>query len=158
MGPLKLPKMSKAEIKQVINDQILCRIAFRGTDVPHIAPFQYVSIEDNLYFHFTNYGKKIGLLEEGKPVCVEIEKYNADLSEYSFIVMIGRLKVVADYVERDTAIEKMVNIAKKRSLSTNFLFAHGLPTEAGWDSLSSDKSLIIVKLDNVTEVIGLKSP
>ncbi len=72
--------------------------------------------------------------------------------------MIGRLKVVADYGERDTTIEMMmVNIAKKRSLSTNFLFAHGLPTEAGWDSLSSDKTLIIVKLDNVTEVIGLKS-
>ena len=150
--------MSKAEIKQLINDQILCRIAFRGTAVSYIAPFQYVSIEDKLYFHFTNYGKKMGLLEEGKPVCVEIEKYNADLSEYSFVVMIGRLKIVNDSGEKNGAIERMVKIAKKRSLSTNFLSAHGLPREAGWDSLSSDKPLIIVKLDDVTEIIGLKSP
>jgi len=155
---VKLPRMAKAEIDNLVREQILCRIAFGRKTAPYIAPFQYVFIGGHLYFHFTNYGRKMGLLEEGQQVCVEIEKYKEDLSKYSFIVLVGKLKIVTDQQERAKAIAKMVETAKAKPLSSNFLQAHGIPKKAGWSALSKDKPLIIVKLVEVTEITGLKSP
>lgn len=149
--------MNEAEINQLLEEQMLCRIAFCGTQAPYIALFQYALVGDQIYFHFTNYGKKINLLNEGQPVCVEIEKYSPDLSEYKFVTLTGKLQIVTNPEERALAIEKIVDTAKKRSLSETFMAAHGFNKEQGWDFLTPEKPMLIVKLDSVTEKIGLKS-
>ena len=125
-------------------------------NAPYVAPFQYFFVNSQLYFHFTRYGKKMGLLEEGKSVCIEIEKCTQDLSEYRFVVLTGSLRMVAEPQERALAIEKMVDAAKTKGLSKNFLVAHGFPKEMGWDFLTPDKPMIIVKLENITERMGLR--
>jgi len=153
---VKLPLMEKHEIDSLIWNRRLCRIAFRGTDYPYIAPFQYVVINNSLYFHFTDYGKKMRLLEKDNRVCVEIEDLKSDLSEYNFVSIIGKLRIVDDPNERKEAINLMAEDGR-RNLSTNFLTAHGLNREDGWDSLSTEKPLIIVRLEAVKE-IGVKSP
>ena len=158
MIPRKLPKMNAAEVKELLEEQILCRIAFCGKQGPHIAPFQYALVNGQLYFHFTDYGKKMELLEEGNLVCVEIEKYTPDLSEYRFVVATGKLRIVTEPGERALAIEKMVDAAKTKGLSENFLVAHGYPKGRGWDFLNPETQLVIVKLENITGQIGLKSP
>lgn len=84
---VRLPKMENAEIEELIREQMLCRIAFKGDKYPYMAPFQYVYLNESLYFHFTDYGKKMKLLRRDNHVCVEIEKYQPDLSEYSFVVL-----------------------------------------------------------------------
>ena len=157
MTIVKLPKMEKHEINQLIREQILCRIAFKGDEYPYMAPFQYVLMNGSIYFHFTDYGKKMRLLERDKRVCVEIEKYRQDLSEYRFVVLRGTLKVVTDAHERATIIRRMAEDGQQR-LSPNFLAAHGFRKEDGWSSLTPEKPLVIVKLENVTQEIGLKSP
>ncbi|PVX25201.1 MAG: pyridoxamine 5'-phosphate oxidase [Candidatus Bathyarchaeum sp.] len=154
----KLPKMTKEEMWKLIRRQRLCRIAFKGTDYPYMAPFQYVVLDDVLYFHFTDYGTKMKLLENDKRVCVEIEEYREDLSEYSFIVLRGTLNVVTDPKERATAIHKLSTEGEQK-LSTNFLPAHGFKKTDSWDQLTpTNPSLVAVKLEKVTQEIGLKSP
>jgi nitroimidazol reductase NimA-like FMN-containing flavoprotein (pyridoxamine 5'-phosphate oxidase superfamily) len=148
--------MDKQEIDSFIEKQMLCRIAFKGDEYPYMAPFQYVFMNDTLYFHFTDYGRKMKLLNQDERVCVEIESYQPDLSEYRFVVLRGSLKFVEDTNERKDAIEKMAEIGKE-SVSKNFLSAHGLRKEESWDSFSSDKPLKIIKLENIVEAIGLKS-
>ena len=154
---VKLPKMDGEEINNLLQDQLLCRIAFKGDKYPYMAPFQYVLMLGSLYFHFTDYGKKMRLLEKDKRVCVEIEKYRPDLSEYNFVVLRRELEVVNDSDERTNVIHKMAEEGKLK-LSTNFLAAHGFKKEEGWDSFTPEKPLVIVKLRKVTEQIGLKSP
>ena len=157
MSVVRLPRMSKSEIDRLIREQMLCRIAFKGSKHPYMAPFQYVFVDGYLYFHFTDYGKKMRLLERDKHVCVEIEKYRPDLSEYSFVVLRGRLKVITDPEERANAIRKMAKEGKQK-LSTNFLAAHGFKKEEGWSSLTPEKPMVIVKLEKIEQTIGLKSP
>jgi nitroimidazol reductase NimA-like FMN-containing flavoprotein (pyridoxamine 5'-phosphate oxidase superfamily) len=154
---VRLPKMDRDEIESLIREQNICRIAFKGKRYPYIAPFQYVSIEGSLYFHFTNYGKKMKLLERDRRVCVEIESYRPDLSEYSFVVLRGTLAVVGDPEERAEAIKRMAE-AGREGLSTNFLAAHGFQKEEGWSSFKPEKPIVIVKLKDVAELVGLKSP
>jgi len=154
---VKLPKMEKHEIKKLIQEQMLCRIAFKGNEYPYMAPFQYVYMNETLYFHFTDYGRKMKLLKKDNRVCVEIEKIQTDLSEYNFVVLRGTLKVVANPQERTKVIKKMAEEGKQK-LSKNFLAAHGFKKEEGWSSFTPEKPMVIVKLEEITEEIGLKSP
>jgi nitroimidazol reductase NimA-like FMN-containing flavoprotein (pyridoxamine 5'-phosphate oxidase superfamily) len=149
--------MEKFEIEKLLQEQMLCRIAFKGDKYPYMAPFQYVLMEGSLYFHFTDYGKKMRLLEKDKRVCVEIEKYKPDLSEYNFVVLRGELEVVRDPQERTKAIKQIAEEGKQK-LSTNFLAAHGFKKEEGWSSFTPERPVVIVKLKEVAEEIGLKSP
>lgn len=154
---VKLPRMKEDEIKKVIEEQMLCRIAFKGKNYPYIAPFQYVYMNDTMYFHFTDYGRKMQFLEKDKRVCVEIEKYQPDMSEYNFVVLRGSIEIVNDAQERSRVIKKMAEDGK-RKLSRNFLAAHGFKKEEGWSALCPEKPLVIVKLTDIVEEIGLKSP
>ena len=157
LNVIKLPKMKKDETKKLLKEQILCRIAFEGGKYPYIAPFQYVLMDGTLYFHFTDYGKKMKLLGRNNRVCVEIEKYKPDLSEYNFVVFRGELEIVKEHGERAKVINKIAEEGKQK-LSTNFLAAHGIKKEAGWDSFTPERPVVIVKLKKVAEEIGLKSP
>lgn len=157
MSIVKLSSMSDNEMEELTGDQVICRIAFRGEEYPYLIPFQYVLMDGTPYFHFTNYGKKMKLLERDNRVCVQMESYRSDLSEYNFVAFRGILKVVSDPVERAEAINRMAEVGKRR-LSTKFLAAHGFEPEAGWSAFTPSKPLVIVKLDEITEKIGLKSP
>ena len=158
MVVFKLPKMTKQELWTLIRRQKLCRIAFKGAKYPYMAPFQYVVLDGVLYFHFTDYGKKMKLIERDKHVCFEIEEYTEDLSEYSFVVLRGTLNIVADQQERITVLKKLAEEGETK-LSPNFLPAHGFNKEDGWSSLTStNMSLVVIKLENITQEIGLKSP
>jgi len=154
---VKMPKMKENEIEKLVSEQFLCRIAFRGDLQPYIAPFQYVVVNGILYFHFTNYGKKMKFFRRGTPVCVEIERYTPNLSEYEFAVLTGNLKLVENREERKKAIKKMAE-AGKQKLSPNFLVAHGFSQGSNWDVFNAEKPILILKLDGVIEKTGLKSP
>lgn len=154
---VEMPKMKENEIEQHVREQFLCRIAFRGDAKPYIAPFQYVVVNGTLYFHFTDYGKKMSFFKQETPVCVEIEQYTSNLSEYGFVVLTGNLKLVENREERKKAIEKMAEMGKQK-LSPNFLVAHGFSQGSDWGAFSEDKPILVIKLDEVTEKTGLKSP
>jgi len=154
---VKLPKMEKNEIEELLRTQNLCRIAFKGVEYPYMAPFQYVQIDGVLYFHFTNYGRKMRILERDRRVCVEVESYKPDMSEYRFVVMQGSLQVVEDPDERAEAIDEMGRLGAER-LSENFLAAHGLNPDDGWPAFKPDNPLVIMKLGDVSNIVGLKYP
>jgi len=155
MVKVKLPKMTEDEIVSVLNDENICRIAFIEEDYPYICPFQYVYFKNQLYFHFTNYGKKMRILDKNKNVCVSIEKFEPDLSSYFFISIQGELKQIEDKKILKDVIENIVEKAKER-FSKNFLAAHGFKGKDGWESLLEDK-LLIFKLEEFGNRIGLKS-
>ncbi len=149
--------MSKTEVDELIRSQHICRIAFMGEEYPYIAPFQYVFMKGSLYFHFTDYGRKMRYLERNNRVCVQIEHLAPDLSDYKFVVVRGTLDVVKNENERNEAIQRMAQEGEKK-LSRNFLVAHGLRKEEGWSELAGHKNAIVVRVVDVAEEMGLKSP
>jgi hypothetical protein len=73
------------------------------------------------------------------------------------VVLTGKLRLVEDREERKLAIEKMTEVGKQK-ISKNFLLAHGFCIGSDWSDFAEDKPILIIKLDEVTEKIGLKSP
>ena len=157
MTLVKLPSMSRKEIDDLIGEQFLCRIAFRGKDSIYVAPFQYVFMNKHLYFHFTDYGNKMAFFKEGTPVCVEIEKYSPNLSEYAFVILNGSLKLVEEEAERREVIQRMAETGSSK-LSPNFLCAHGFESQRGWSAFNFQQPILILRLERVTSIKGLKSP
>jgi nitroimidazol reductase NimA-like FMN-containing flavoprotein (pyridoxamine 5'-phosphate oxidase superfamily) len=156
MGLVKLPWMSDDEIEELVSKQCICRIAFNGADYPYLVPFRYVRDGNILYFHFTDYGKKMKLLEQDDKVCVQIETYLSDLSKYNFISYRGRLKKVENRDEH-LKVVKLFKETGKEGISKKFLAAHGFNPEDGWDSFEGD-DLVIMKLVDIVERVGLRSP
>jgi nitroimidazol reductase NimA-like FMN-containing flavoprotein (pyridoxamine 5'-phosphate oxidase superfamily) len=148
--------MTEQELENLLNEQRICRIAFQGEDFPYLAPFQYTELDGTLYFHFTNYGRKMKLILKDNKVCIGIEKLEPDMSEYSFLSIMGSLEEVVDEEERIKAIKKLSQEGKE-GYSKNFLAAHGLK-ESEWDDLPNKKPLVMFKLKDITKTIGLKSP
>jgi nitroimidazol reductase NimA-like FMN-containing flavoprotein (pyridoxamine 5'-phosphate oxidase superfamily) len=148
--------MTEQEIEDLLKEQRICRIAFQGENFPYLAPFQYTQLDETLYFHFTKYGRKMKLILRDNKVCIGIEKLEPDMSDYSFLSITGSLEEVLDEDERIKAIKKLSHEGKE-VYSKNFLAAHGLK-ESEWDHLPNKKPLVVFKLRDITNMIGLKSP
>ncbi len=69
----------------------------------------------------------------------------------------GKLRVINDPQVRAKVIKRMAEEGEGK-LSRNFLAAHGLQKEEGWSSFTPEKPLVIVRLEEIAEEIGLRSP
>lgn len=147
--------MNKDEIKDALKKNSLCRIAFIDKDYPYISPFQYIYLNDQLYFHFTNYGKKMEIIEQNNHVCVSIENFEPDLQKYYFISLQGELTPVRNYEEKEQVLLKMIEDAKDK-FSQNFLTAHGFNKDHGWNAFELENQLIFTLIQK-KKAIGLKS-
>lgn len=156
MALVKLPEMSENEIETVVQEENICRIAFIDGEYPYIAPFQYINLEGVLYFHFTDYGKKKEIITRNPRVCVSVERFKSDLSEYCFVSIQGQLVPVTDPEEKDKIIFLLVKTASKK-YSKAFLSAHGFEIEKGWTAFTARNAQTMFKLSEERKRIGLKS-
>lgn len=154
-----MPRMEKAEFDRLVEEQYICRIAFKGDEHPYIAPFLYVFDGKFMYFLSTKYGRKVQYFRDNPRVCVEIEHFSPDLSAFSFVALPGRLIEVDDADKKRAVRERFVRLIKSKALSPNVLSALGhSPQEPVEVLLDAEKSsvwkLVGVKVE---DILGLKS-
>ncbi|NMC09616.1 MAG: pyridoxamine 5'-phosphate oxidase family protein [Methanothrix sp.] len=159
MDIFKMPRMEKAEFDRLVEEQYICRIAFKGDEHPYIAPFLYVFDGKFMYFLSTKYGRKVQYFRDNPRVCVEIEHFSPDLSAFSFVALPGRLIEVDDADKKRAVRERFVRLIKSKALSPNVLSALGhSPQEPVEVLLDAEKSsvwkLVGVKVE---DILGLKS-
>ncbi|HMK47596.1 MAG TPA: pyridoxamine 5'-phosphate oxidase family protein [Methanocella sp.] len=147
--------MSDKEVRDLLESQRICRMAFNDNPQPYIIPLDYVYINGRLYFHFADYGIKLELYRKSPYVSVEIDSYNADITSYRSITLMGKLSLVTDPEERESAARALLNSVDRRGGSGNVAARHGF-TGMDLKTLSSGDS-VLLRLD-VTGSIGLKSP
>jgi len=154
---IKIPKMDKSEYDELISRQYLCRVVFKGDKYPYIAPLLYIFDGNYMYFLSTNYGKKISFFREYPYVLVEIEEYEKDFSEFSFMVLSGKLVEINDE-KKDRNIRKdFVEMIKERNLSKNIMIALGHSSKESLESLVNEKRSIVWKLTDVQDIKAFKN-
>ena len=154
----KMPRMAKSEYDRLVEDQYICRIAFKGDLYPHIAPFLYVFDGRFMFFLSSNYGRKIQYFQDNPLVTVEIEQYSPDLSHFSFVSLPGRLVEVVEEEKKREVRERFVGLIKTRRLSSNVLSALGHSPEEPVEALLQGEKISVWKLTEVKveEIMGLK--
>ncbi len=156
MEPVKIPSMKKREYDRLIDDEHVCRIAFKGDRYPYVAPFIYIFDGNFMYFLSTKYGKKIELFREDPHVSVEVERFAPDLSSYRFVTLRGRLVEVSDAEEKRAVKERFVDLIRRKSLSRNVLSALGHSPDDPLDSIAREERSLVWKLVDVQKIVGLK--
>jgi uncharacterized protein len=156
MDILKIPIMNKREYDELINEQYISRIAFKGK-YPYIAPFMYVFNGKSLYFLSTKYGKKIQLFRKNPKVAIEIEKYADDLSEFRFVTLQGHISEVKDPSEKKDVKKRFVDLIKSKHLSRSIMAALGHSPEEPPESILKEEKSFVWKLVDVENIIGIKN-
>ncbi len=151
----RLPSMTDEEIDTLLRSQRICRMALNDRPQPYIIPLDYVYIDRKMYFHFANYGKKIQLFENDPHVSVEVDKYNADVSKYCSVTLMGRLVKVTDREEKKKVSEALMNRIDVGRGESNVAARHGY--EKLNDKTLSSTSSLLFKLD-IDQRVALKSP
>lgn len=156
MEVVRIPRMKKREYDRLIDDEHVCRIAFKGDRYPYLAPFIYVFDGKFMYFLSTKYGRKIELFRDDPHVSVEVERFAPDLSSYRFVTLRGRLVEVSDPEEKRVVRERFVDLIRRKSLSRNILSALGHSPEDPLDSITREERSLVWKLVEVQKIVGLK--
>jgi nitroimidazol reductase NimA-like FMN-containing flavoprotein (pyridoxamine 5'-phosphate oxidase superfamily) len=156
MDIVKMPRMKKAEYDQLIENEHICRIAFKGEEHPYIAPFLYVFDGQFMYFLSTKYGKKIQYFRQNPDVCVEVESYSPDLSSFRFVVLPGRLVEVEWPEEKHPIRQMFVDLIQSKNMSQNILSALGHSPGEPVESILTEDKTSVWKLVGVKKITGLK--
>ena len=156
MDVVKIPRMDNGERDRLIEEEHLCRIAFKGDRYPHIAPFVYFFDGRFMYFLSTKYGRKLDHFREDPHVSVEVERYAPDLSSYRFVTMRGQLAEVEDPQEKRRVREGFVDLIRRKDLSRNVLLALGHSPDDPLESIVEEERSLIWKLVEVEKIVGLK--
>jgi nitroimidazol reductase NimA-like FMN-containing flavoprotein (pyridoxamine 5'-phosphate oxidase superfamily) len=152
----KVPLMNKTEYDELIRENYVSRIGFKG-EYPYIAPFIYVFDGRFIYFLSTKYGKKIERFKASPKVAVEIEKYADDLSEYRFVTLQGRIEQVDDDNEKLDVRKRFLDLIEDNSLSKNVMAALGHSPTDDLDSIVKEERSYVWKLVDVENIIGIKT-
>lgn len=158
MNITKIPSMGKEEYDELIKQNYIGRIAFKGGDYPYITPFMYIFDGESLYFLSTKYGKKIGEIKRSPNVAVEIEKYAEDMSDYKFATLQGRIVEVEDDSDKKKIKEMFIKMIKDRNLSNKALAAIGHSPDESIQLILEEDRTLVWKLMDIKQIVALKNP
>jgi nitroimidazol reductase NimA-like FMN-containing flavoprotein (pyridoxamine 5'-phosphate oxidase superfamily) len=158
MTIFKMHSLDKSEYDLLLEDEHICRIAFKGEIHPYIAPFLYIFDGKHMYFLSSNYGRKLRHFKENPFVTVEVERYAPDLSKFAFVAMPGRLEEVQDPEIRSYVRQEFVELIKRKRLSLNVLSALGHSPDEPIDTLLVEGRNSVWRLAgvNTADILGLK--
>ena len=87
---------------------------------------------------------------------MEIEEYEKDFSDFSFVVLSGKLIEINDEKKDENIRKDFVDMIKKRRLSKNIMIALGHSPEDPLESIVDEKRSIVWKLIDVEEIKAFK--
>lgn len=157
MNIFKIPPMEKNEYDSLINNNYICRIAFKGDNFPYVAPFLYVFDGQYLYFLPTRYGRKIDYFNQDPHVSVEIESYSSNLSDFKFINLQGTLEEIKNEEEKKQVKSSFIDLIRKKELSSNILTALGYQATDSVEIIIQEDKNIVWRLVDVKDIVALKN-
>jgi nitroimidazol reductase NimA-like FMN-containing flavoprotein (pyridoxamine 5'-phosphate oxidase superfamily) len=151
----RLPEMTKKETEGLLKSCRICRMALHDSPHPYLICLDYAYKGGKMYFHFADYGRKMGLFIKDPNVSVEVDRYNKDVTDYMNATLMGRLVKVNDAAEKKKAAKALLKAIEPKAGKKKVAARHGYK-KLDIETLSSPGS-ILLRLD-VKICIALKSP
>jgi len=108
----------KKEIKSIIENSKICRLALCDGIIPYIVPLNFGFKDNSIYFHCAKEGRKIDILSKNRNVCVEFEEeYEIVEKEvacdwtcyYRSVIAFGTAEILTDYDEKLKALKILMS-------------------------------------------------
>ena len=117
----------QAEIEEVINNSLVCRLAVADENRPYIVPVSFGYENMIFYFHGAKKGKKLDILKKNLRVCIELDT-GAEIvrnskpclfgMNYKSVIAFGNVSFIDEPKEKKQAL----NIIMKKYSGREFLF------------------------------------
>jgi uncharacterized protein len=142
-----LPELSEKEMLELLDEERVGRLGLNDETQPYVVPTDFAYENGAIYIHSPREGKKSELARKNPHVCFEVDKYNADVTEYRSVIIRGDIEEVFDEQGRRDAMRALARKAAKTS------GWHAHPGGKG-----EDRSPISIFRIGVREMTGVKSP
>lgn len=102
------------KIDEILSKATVCRIAMTDNGRPYIIPLNFGYSDNTLYFHSSQYGKKVELLKENSLICFEVdidtEIIRGEMScdwtaRYRSVIGYGKVEFVTDDAGKREALD-----------------------------------------------------
>lgn len=116
----RLPERGRYDretIEAILDEGLVCHLAFCGDDGPVVVPTAYARIGDVLYLHGAPANHALRSIGGGGPVCVEVTLVDGVVLaraafhhsiNYRSVVVFGHAEEVVDHAEKRAALEAVV--------------------------------------------------
>lgn len=104
------------KIEDIINENILCRVAFNGNPYPYIVPMNYGYHDMKLYFHSAKQGLKIQMIKDNPNVSFEIESESKMIPtdfghtmKYRSVIGFGKIRICETDAEKQNGLKILMS-------------------------------------------------
>ena len=111
--------LSKEEMEKLLNSVGDGVLALSSEDIPYCIPFGFVYTGGKLYLSMFPKGRKWEIIQKNDRVCFNAFCWNEDHSEWSSVVIDGKMVQVKDLKEIESVVK--ANIEKVGLDPTNYL-------------------------------------
>jgi len=136
----------EAEIQEILEKALVCRLGLYDGQYPYVVPLNYGYRNGCMYFHCAREGKKTDILKKNGRVCIEVDidfrvvrgetpcRWTA---KYRSVIGFGRARIIDDEREKKAGLD--------------VIMAHYGGSGGGYDEKSLQRtSLIEVVLESIT--------
>jgi nitroimidazol reductase NimA-like FMN-containing flavoprotein (pyridoxamine 5'-phosphate oxidase superfamily) len=138
-------------LQEILQGEVICRIAMMDGDRPYILPVNYGYSDGCLFIHSAPEGKKIDLLRKNRQVCFEVEDRPEVIKGERACDWTTRYRSVVGYGE----VEILTDEAGRRRGMEIIMAQHGAPDLIDFNQRNLDR-MVILKL-RITSMTGKKS-
>ena len=146
-GTKFLPHLSEAEMLEMLNTERVGRIGLNDGVQPYVVPTDFGYEDGYIYIHSPAVGKKTALALRNTHACFEVDRYNADVTDYRSIIIRGPISEVPD---DEGKIKAMRLIGAKARASAS-------PVWMNKTARPSMKSIKVFRI-KIEEMTGVKAP
>lgn len=132
---------------RLLEEERVGRIGLNDERQPYVVPTDFAYLDGAIYIHTPAAGRKARLARLDPHVCFEIDRYNETVTDYSSVLIRGKIGEVSDLRERRHALETMARKAVTSGDKNKF----DLPP----DNMLS--KIVIFRIE-IGEMTGVKSP
>ena len=113
-----------ASIEAILKSTTVCRVAFSDKNIPYIVPLHHGYKDNRLYFHSSDQGRKMQMLQQNNRVCFEVDSGGEVIasdkacnwtSRYRSVIGYGTAVIVEDPDEKREALDLIMSHHSKDS-------------------------------------------
>ncbi len=137
-----LGELNESQIESLLHDLPVGRIGCHADGITYIVPVNYAYDGVNLYAHSAK-GMKIDMMRKNPDVCFQADAIT-DLQNWESVICWGKFEEITDMLERENAMQKIINKMMPLMRGENAQPSHGFTTSAS--DVGNDVELILYKI------------
>ena len=137
-----LGELNDEQIDRLLKELPVGRIGCHADGITYIVPVNFV-YDDNCVYAHSGHGMKIDMMRKNPNVCFQADAIT-NLQHWESVIAWGKFEEITDMMEREHAMQKLINIVMPLMTGDNAQPSHGFTTAES--NVGSGVELVLYKI------------